>query len=419
MKTNENSISDPEDYISITDEFQVNTKEKIGSGSFGKIYKCINTKTKAAYAAKIESSSTPTPQLHHEYQILETLQRAPGIPRAYLYKQNSVDNILIMDLLGPNLDDIMLDTKAKKFSIKTVSLIGIQIITRLSNLHELGFVHRDLKPENFCVGVHIRDGTVYLIDFGLSKKFRDSKGDHINFKEGRNLIGTIRFISINTHKGFEQSRRDDLESLFYNLVYFAKGNLPWEGVKAKTKEEKHSKIMEMKEACVKDETIFADLPDEFKLLFEHANSLEFTEKPNYFYLGALLNKIVEREKKGQEPQFDWMDIELLEQPVFLIPEIKKKKYLKAKEEKEMEMKNKQEEENDKVHEMLPSYKNKDKSKSTKKVLVSPNSSSNNSLSHSQTITRRRNTFNKKSPPKGVFEVPAKKNGLRSSMNLKK
>ena len=114
-------------------------------------------------------------------------------------------------------------------------MFGIQALERIEHIQSLDFLHRDIKPDNFLIGNKNAD-LVYMIDFGLTKRFRNPKtGQHIPWKEGKNLTGTARYASLNTHLGYEQSRRDDLEGLAYVMLYFLRGKLPWQGLDAKTK----------------------------------------------------------------------------------------------------------------------------------------------------------------------------------------
>lgn len=152
----------------------------------------------------------------------------------------------MMELLGPSLEKL-LDQNKRQFSLKTVILIGLEILNRVEFLHNKDFIHRDLKPDNLLTSRNKKEKVIYLIDFGLSKRYRNNKTDkHIPFKEGKSLTGTARYSSINTHIGMEQSRRDDLECLAYIFLYFLRGDLPWQGLKAKNKKEKYAKIMEKK-----------------------------------------------------------------------------------------------------------------------------------------------------------------------------
>jgi casein kinase I family protein HRR25 len=107
-------------------------------------------------------------------------------------------------------------------------MIGDQMVQRIEYLHNNHFIHRDMKPDNFLVGVGKKQHMIYMIDFGLAKRFRDPKtGEHIPYRDNKSLTGTARYASVNTHLGIEQSRRDDLESIGFILIYFLKGTLPW------------------------------------------------------------------------------------------------------------------------------------------------------------------------------------------------
>lgn len=152
---------------------------------------------------------------------------------------------MIFELLGPNLEDL-LNYCNRSFSLATTVLVGEQMLIRLEHLHARNFIHRDVKPNNFVIGREDPQ-IVFMIDFGLAKRYRDPRTkQHIPYRENKSLTGTARYTSINTHLGFEQSRRDDIEGLLYVFVYFLKGMLPWQGVRAYTKKEKYDKIMEIK-----------------------------------------------------------------------------------------------------------------------------------------------------------------------------
>ena len=205
--------TDSENIYKLNDEYNMLLDEKIGAGAFGQIYKCQNVKTKEIYAGKIESLTSISPQLYHEYKILNEMKGKFGFPTCYKLINTKQDRTLIMDFLGPNLETIMNKMPNQKFTMKTALMITEQIIQRLKDLHSKFLLHRDMKPENFVIGQKGKERTIFLIDFGLSRKYINERTlEHIPLKDKRPILGTVRYISINTHLGFEQSRRDDLES---------------------------------------------------------------------------------------------------------------------------------------------------------------------------------------------------------------
>ena len=301
-----------EDNFKINDTYTILLNRKIGNGSFGVIYKCLNTKTKEIYACKIESINELNPQLYHENKIMNLMKNCTGFPTSYEFCSTNQDKIIIMDYLGPNLDIIMNKLPKKKFSLKTSLMIMIQCLERLKDLHDKKIIHRDIKPENFLIGRKNKERTIYLIDFGLSKKYINDNNIHITMKTDRNIIGTVRYISMNTHQGLEQSRRDDLESLFYIIIYFIKGELPWQGVKYKNKSEKYNKIYEIKQKSTEKggELCYSLLP-EFQTILDYIIDLKFTEKPNYSMIKKILELMLAKLNYFNDLQFDWYNLEFL------------------------------------------------------------------------------------------------------------
>jgi len=219
---------------------------KIGSGSFGDIYLGTNIATGEEVAIKLEGVKTKHPQLLYESKLYKILSGGVGIPYVRWYGVEGDYNVMVMDLLGPSLEDLF-NYCSRKFSLKTVLMLADQLISRVEYIHSKNFIHRDIKPDNFLMGQGKRANQVNIIDFGLAKKYRDPKThQHIPYKENKNLTGTARYASVSTHLGIEQSRRDDLESLGYVLMYFNRGSLPWQGLKAPTKKQKYEKISEKK-----------------------------------------------------------------------------------------------------------------------------------------------------------------------------
>jgi len=211
---------------------------------------------------------------------------------------------MVLDLLGPSLEDLF-NFCNRKLSLKTVLLLADQCISRIEYVHAKSFIHRDIKPENFLMGIGKRGNQVNVIDFGLAKKYRDPKThSHIPYRENKNLTGTARYASINTHLGVEQSRRDDMESLGYLMLYFCRGSLPWQGLKAATKKQKYDRIME-KKMTTPTEVLCRGFPNEFAIYLNYTRSLRFDDKPDYSYLRKIFRDLFVRESFQYDYVFDW------------------------------------------------------------------------------------------------------------------
>jgi len=280
---------------------------KIGSGSFGDIYLGTNITNNEEVAIKLESIKSKHPQLFFETKVYKLLAGGVGIPLVKWFGIEGEYNVMVMELLGPNLEDLF-NYCGRKFSLKTVLMLADQMLRRIEYIHGKCFIHRDLKPDNFLMGMQKRGNQVYLIDYGLAKKYRDSKThQHIPYREHKNLTGTARYASINAHLGLEQSRRDDLESLGYVLMYFNRGNLPWQGLKAPTKKQKYDKISEKKIGTAVEQ-LCKNYPIEFAQYLNYCRSLRFEDKPDYTYLRKLFRDLFVKEGYRHDAMYDWLVI---------------------------------------------------------------------------------------------------------------
>mmetsp|Transcript_1579 Transcript_1579/g.2741 ORF Transcript_1579/g.2741 Transcript_1579/m.2741 type:complete len:418 (-) Transcript_1579:55-1308(-) len=282
---------------------------KIGSGSFGDIYLGTNMTTGEEVAIKLESVKTKHPQLLYESKIYRILHGGLGIPNVRWYGIEGDYNVMVLDLLGPSLEDLF-NYCGRRFQLKTVLMLADQLLGRLEYVHTKSFIHRDVKPDNFLIGLGKRQSVIHIIDFGLAKKYRDPRShQHIPYRENKNLTGTARYASINTHIGIEQSRRDDLESLGYVLMYFIRGSLPWQGLKANTKKQKYERIMDRK-MSTSTEQLCKGYATEFRSYFEYCRSLRFEDRPDYAYLKRLFKELFYRKGFQYDNMFDWTVLNL-------------------------------------------------------------------------------------------------------------
>ena len=279
----------------------------IGKGAFGQIYLSYDIRDNIEVSIKKEIKKTQkTPQLRTEAKIYQSIlnissqditgvkalaqDEVQGVPHFYGMGELVDSYYLIIEFLGPNLIELFNFCGLHKFTISTVCLIGLQMLNRIENLHKHHYIHRDIKPENFLIGTKDKSNVIFLIDFGLSKRYKNPKNhQHIPYREGRALTGTARYVSINTHLGIEQSRRDDLESIGYVLIFFLKGNLPWQGLK--NGGDKYQRIME-KKLQIPTEILCYGLPEEIIYYLNYCKSLRFEDRPDYDYLRGLFIKLL-------------------------------------------------------------------------------------------------------------------------------
>ena len=276
------------------------TIKKLGEGSFGKVYKAEYNGE--YYALKFESRSRTKSLLEMESTVMAYLQ-GPNIPYIKSYGYSGDYNLLVMQYMDKSLEDIL--HIRKTFSIKTTAMIGFQLIGVLHYIHDKNYIHRDVKPDNCVMGSDELNENLYLIDFGLAKKYRSSRTlKQYPMTRKKKLTGTARYASIHALEGFEQSRRDDIEAVGYVMAYLLRGGLPWQGLKIKTKENKYKNILEKKKE-ISSEELFKGFPIEFAEILDNVKKLEYLEEPEYEMLRNKLISLCKRLNYKFDYIYDW------------------------------------------------------------------------------------------------------------------
>ena len=278
--------------------------KKIGDGSFNEIYQGYDIFDNSEIAVKLEHNSIKYPQLLFESRLLKSIPGL-GIPKVYRAGVSGEYNIMVFELLGSNLEELFQNCE-KQFSLKTVLMIVIQILDRIRHLHIHNYIHRDIKPQNFLIGKGENEHIIYLIDFGLAKRYREEYTNfHIPLRQNIKLTGTLRYASCNGINKKELSRRDDMESIGYLFIYLLKGSLPWQGLKIKQKSEKFSKIREIKMTIGSDK-LCEGLPDEFREYIDLVKNLEFEEEPDYDRYTNIFNELFKKKEYTKDYLYDWV-----------------------------------------------------------------------------------------------------------------
>eukprot|EP01006_Ploeotia_vitrea_P034126 TRINITY_DN65711_c9_g1_i1.p1 TRINITY_DN65711_c9_g1~~TRINITY_DN65711_c9_g1_i1.p1 ORF type:complete len:412 (-),score=43.87 TRINITY_DN65711_c9_g1_i1:65-1300(-) len=287
---------------------------KVGEGAFGAIFRGVDTETDEDVAIKLERRDSERPQLLYEARLYKMLNSSSGhtegVPQVHWYGREGDYTALVMDYLGDSLEKLFAFC-GRQFSLKTTLMIADKMLFRLEYIHNKYFVHRDIKPDNILLGhpngPHKKE--IFLIDFGLAKRYKNPKTNrHRDINSNRPMVGTARYVSINTHNGLEQSRRDDLESLGYTLLYFLRGSLPWQGIKANTKKEKYDKMREVKlDTSIED--LCGGFPEEFAKYMSYVRGLRYEENPDYGYMRKLFREVFLRYNFSMDYQWDWDIVE--------------------------------------------------------------------------------------------------------------
>ncbi len=306
--------------------------KRIGAGNFGEVRIGENVRTGEKVAVKIEltdsekSSSNNNHHhpaglvsLRHEYEMLRRVyhgyprgQKINGIPRVHHFDRCGSADCMVIDLLGPNLEDLF-EMLQYRFSLKTVLMIAFQMLDRIEQVHKRGLVYRDVKPENFLLGRREsrERNIIHLVDFGLATYYRDPvTSRHLPYRDLKTMTGTARYMSINSHLGKLQSRRDDLESVGYVIIYFAHGGLPWQGLKTANVKEKYRKIRDAKMRTSLKE-LCKGLPSQMVSYMTYVRKMSFTEEPDYEYLKDLFHSLYEENGYSyDDAMFDWSYMDL-------------------------------------------------------------------------------------------------------------
>lgn len=285
----------------IDGKYQV--EQKIVSEPDGNVYLGRDMTTGRHCAIKVEPTNAPFRGLHREFAVYERLYGRAGIPTVECYSRGSHHKAMVMELLGPSLEELLSTWKAG-FSLKTVLMLGHQLLSLLEYIHSKGIIHRNLKPSAALMGLGEKGSQVHLVSFGLSQWYA-RHGEHISYREGKPLLCSPLFASLNAHLGVEQGRRDDLESLAYVLIYLLRGKLPWQkSWRISTSELCHEVVRERKMA-VAVEDLFEGVPAELASFLHYCRSLRFSEAPDYSHLQRLLRGLFETEGFSYDCVFDW------------------------------------------------------------------------------------------------------------------
>jgi serine/threonine protein kinase len=261
-----------------------NLIEKIGGGAFGSVYKGQNIRTNEFVAIKVEPIEGGVNLLKNESIIYQYLQNCSGVPTVKWFGKDDTNYYMVIKLLGKSLQTIHIQKKT--FSLKLVLQLGVKIIKLLKTIHDKGLVHRDIKPDNFLLGLDTDKNNIYIIDFGFCKTYMRNN-QHIPLTKTNSLIGSLTYASTNAHDFKELSRRDDLESLGYMLMFFYLGHLPWQNIVESN--DIHIRIKEVKQKIIE----YCALPSIINDYMNYVTQLDFYEEPLYHLIINNFEKEIE------------------------------------------------------------------------------------------------------------------------------
>ncbi|XP_013871163.1 tau-tubulin kinase 2b isoform X2 [Austrofundulus limnaeus] len=272
---------------------------KIGGGGFGEIYEVLDQLSQATVALKVESAQQPKQVLKMEVAVLKKLQGKDHVCRFVGCGRNDRFNYVVMELQGRNLADLRRTMTRGTFSVSTTLRLGKQILEAIESIHSVGFLHRDIKPSNFAMGrLASTCRCCYMLDFGLARQFTNSNQDVRPPRPVAGFRGTVRYASINAHKNKEMGRHDDLWSLFYMLVEFMVGQLPWRKIKDK------EQVGNLKETY-DHRLMLKHLPSEFSAFLDHILTLDYFTKPDYQLLMSVFEKAMKSHNVLENDPYDW------------------------------------------------------------------------------------------------------------------
>ena len=288
--------------------------KNLGKGKFSDVFFAYDMMNQEEVALKYQQKTifhSSKSMLHNESLILENLKNVKGVAHKKLFIEDKTYDLLILPIYKETLKDLY--HRLGKFSLRTVIFIALELIDIIEQIHERNIIHLDLKPENIMIGTSDKTRKqLCIIDYGLAKKYIDeNKKSHISFKKTNIFTGSYSYASLNSHLGFELSRRDDFESLGYILIYLLKGSLPWQSMNNENCEERLKKTAKLKKE-VKIEKLCEGIHEKFKDYFEHVRKLRFEEKPDYEFLRGLFTNMEKGfggKKLDNEYFLEWIEQE--------------------------------------------------------------------------------------------------------------